>query len=79
MRRPLNPYDALMLIIGFLIKFLFVSMFSCTVLVVLAGLFGAGDIALALYQAIWAIVWKVCVSLMGAIAIVTMLSGLHST
>ena len=78
MRQPINKQDTLMLMIGSLTKILFVSMFICTVLVVLAGIFGAGSIVLPIYQAVWSVFWRVCASLMGVIAIVTMLSGLHS-
>lgn len=77
MRQPLNSYETLLKLIGWLIKVLFISMFSCTVLVVLAGIFGAGDVFLPIYQAIWNVFWRVCASLIGAIAIVTMLDGLQ--
>jgi hypothetical protein len=77
MRRPVNIYDTLLRLIGCLLKILFVTMFSCTVLVALAGIFGAGYTILPIYQILWEVFWKVCASLMGAIAIVTMLDSLQ--
>ena len=46
MRRSINTYGALLLIIGSLLKILFVSMFSSTVLAVIASILGGGNVAL---------------------------------
>lgn len=77
MRRPVNIYDTLLRLIGYLLKILFVTMFSCTVLIALAGIFGAGEAVLPIYQVLWTFFWRVCASLIGVIAIVTMLDSLQ--
>ncbi|MGD1928663.1 MAG: hypothetical protein ACFB12_07115 [Leptolyngbyaceae cyanobacterium] len=77
MRQPINTYDTLLRLIGHLLKILFVTMFSCTVLLALAGIFGAGEALLPIYQVLWTVFWKACTSLVGAILIVAMLDGLQ--
>ena len=54
MRRPVSRYDMLLRLLGALTKALFISMFICTVLAVLAALFGAAAPAYWIYQWIWA-------------------------
>jgi hypothetical protein len=75
MRRPVSRYDLLLRMLGSLAKLLFISMFICTVLTVLAGLFGAVEPAYWIYRWIWAFFWRVCVTILATIAVVTMLDG----
>ncbi|MEO1296116.1 MAG: hypothetical protein AAFW75_09980 [Cyanobacteria bacterium J06636_16] len=77
MRKPINTYGTLLLIIGSLLKILFVSMFSSTVLAVVASTLGVGNVALPIYLAIWNVFWRTCLTLIGAIAIITMLDSLQ--
>jgi hypothetical protein len=58
MRRPISRYDMLLLLLGSLAKALFIGMFICTVLVVLAGMLGFGSQALLIYRLIWALFWR---------------------
>lgn len=75
MRRPVSRYDMLLRLLGALTKTLFISMFICTVLAVLAALFGAAAPAYWIYQWIWAFFWRVGVLILATIAVVTMLDG----
>lgn len=75
MRRPSSRYDLLLLLLGSLAKALFIGMFICTVLVVLAAIFGAGTQALLIYRLIWALCWRMSLSLMTVTAVVTLLDS----
>ena len=77
MRRPVSFYDYLLRFLGALAKTLFVALFVCTVLVVLAALFGQGSWALPIYLVVWGIFWRTAVTILAIIAIVTMLDGLQ--
>jgi hypothetical protein len=75
MRRPVSRYDLLLRILGALAQALFIGMFICTVLVVVAAIFGAGAQALFIYQLIWAFFWRMSLSLMAVTAVVTLLDS----
>lgn len=75
-RQPLHGVS-LMELLGQTIKLLFSVMFICTVMVVLAGIFGAGSQALMIYQIVWGFFWRICLALLGIIAVLTMLDGLQ--
>jgi hypothetical protein len=75
MRRPISRYDMLLLLLGSLAKALFIGMFICTVLVVLAGMLGFGSQALLIYRLIWALFWRSSLSLMAVTAVVTLLDS----
>lgn len=75
MRRPVSRYDMVLRLLGFLAKALFIGLFICTVLVVLAALFGAAAPALLIYQWVWAGFWRLGATLLAMIAIVTLLDG----
>lgn len=75
-RQPFHGVS-LMELLGQSIKLLFSSMFICTVMVVLAGIFGAGAEALMIYQIIWSFFWRICLALLGIIAVLTMLDSLQ--
>ena len=77
MRRPVSVYDVLLRFLGALAKVLFVTLFVCTVLAVLATIFGAGTLALPIYLAVWGLFWRTAVTILAIIAIVTMLDGLQ--
>jgi hypothetical protein len=75
MRRPISRYDMLLQLLGSAAKALFIGMFICTVLVVLAAIFGAGTQALIIYWLIWAFFWRSGLSLMAVTAVVTLLDS----
>lgn len=77
MRKSGNPYESLLLMMGLILKFSFICLFSCTVLVLLAGIFGTGHLALPIYLFVLSVFWRLCATLMGVIAILTMLDGLQ--
>lgn len=76
MRQPKFGYDTVLLLLGQLIKFLFIGIFVCTVLVVLAGIFGAGEEALLIYQLVWGFFWRICIALMAFIAVFVLFESL---
>ena len=77
MRRPISRYDMLLWLLGLLGKGLFIGLFACTVLVVLAALLGAGAHALPIYQWIWGFFWRSCIALMAVTAVVALLDSLQ--
>ncbi|MGF1567715.1 MAG: hypothetical protein ACFCVD_06550 [Nodosilinea sp.] len=77
MRKPTRLFDLLLEALGSLTKMLFISMFISTVLVILAGIFGLGPEALLIYQILWGFFWRLCLSLVAIIAIVSMLDSLQ--
>lgn len=46
-------------------------------MVILAGIFGIGEQALMIYQIIWGFFWRLCLALLGIIAVFAMLDGLQ--
>jgi hypothetical protein len=66
-----------MQMLGQSIKLLFSALFICTVMVVIAGIFGAGVQALMIYQIMLGFFWRICLALLGIIAVLTMLDGLQ--
>jgi hypothetical protein len=66
-----------MQMLGQTIKLLFSALFICTVMVVIAGIFGAGVQALIIYQIMLGCFWRICLALLGIIAVLTMLDGLQ--
>jgi len=62
-------------LLGAIAKALFIGMFGCTVLTVLAALLGAATPALLVFELIWGFFWRICVSILAIIAIVTMMEG----
>lgn len=77
MRRPNSQYDLILVFLGTLVKVLFIGMFCSTVLVVLAGIFGLSAPALLIYEIIWDFFWRMCLSLVAIIAMISMLSSLQ--
>jgi hypothetical protein len=75
MRRPISRYDMLLQLLGSMAQALFIGMFICTVLVVLAAIFGIGTQALLIYQLVWAFFWRSSLSLMVVTAVVTLLDS----
>jgi hypothetical protein len=76
MREPKVGYDTDLLLLGKLLKFLFIGIFVCTVLVVLASIFGAGEDALLIYQLIWGFFWRICIALMAFISVLVLYESL---
>lgn len=74
-RHPFKQTSALYTL-GQIIKLLFICMFICTVIILLASIFGAGAPALAIYQIIWGFFWRISLSLLGIVAVFVMLDGL---
>lgn len=77
MRRQRLLGNSPMQILGQTIKLLFSALFICTVMVVIAGIFGAGVQALMIYQIMLGCFWRICLALLGIIAVLTMLDGLQ--
>jgi energy-coupling factor transporter transmembrane protein EcfT len=77
MQRQRLPGTSPMQMLGQTIKLLFSALFICTVMVVIAGIFGAGVQALMIYQIMLGFFWRICLALLGIIAVLTMLDGLQ--
>ncbi|XGB41777.1 MAG: hypothetical protein LVS60_16345 [Nodosilinea sp. LVE1205-7] len=77
MRRQRLLGTSPMQMLGQTIKLLFSALFICTVMVVIAGIFGAGVQALIIYQIMLGCFWRICLALLGIIAVLTMLDGLQ--
>ena len=75
MRRPVSRYDIILQGLGVIAKALFIGMFVCTVLTVLAALLGAVTPALMVFELVWGWFWRLGLSILATIAIVTMLDG----
>ncbi len=77
MRRMTSRYDLLLGLLGLLGKALFIGLFACTVLVVLAALLGFGTPALLAYQWGWGFFWRSCLALMVVTGVVALLDSLQ--
>ncbi|MGB3135951.1 MAG: hypothetical protein WBG38_17685 [Nodosilinea sp.] len=75
MRQPVSRYDMLLKLLGAIAKVLFIGMFMCTVLTVVAALLGAVTPALLLFELVWGWFWRLGLSILATIAVVTMLDG----
>lgn len=76
MRRPISPRDTLLRWVGLILKGLFITLFVSTVLVIVAGTFGFGSPALGLYQIVVGICWRLLVTQLAIIAVISLLEGL---
>lgn len=75
MRQPISRYDMVLRLLGAIAKGLFIAMFSCTVLVIVAALLGAAAPAWALYTWVWSVFWRTGLAVLALIAVVTMLDS----
>lgn len=75
MRRPVSRYDMILQLLGAIAKALFIGMFVCTVLTVVAAILGAATPALLMFELVWGWFWRMGLSILALIAIVTMLDG----
>ncbi|NMF82415.1 hypothetical protein [Nodosilinea sp. P-1105] len=75
MRRPISRYDIVLRLLGAIAKGLFIAMFSCTVLVIVAALLGAAAPAWEVYTWVWSVCWRTGLMILALIAVVTMLDS----